>query len=86
MRLTAPQASAYFPGLARFRKELMSDIENKLVDKRVAARYLKKGLVDEKDYERYLKSLADLAGEAVPVQSVMEHVESGEEKKGGSKG
>ncbi len=64
----------------------MSDIENKLVDKRVAHRYLKKGQVDEKDYERYLKGLPDLADQAVPVQSVMEHVESGEEKKGGAKG
>ncbi len=64
----------------------MSDIENKLVDKRVAHRYLKKGQLDEKDHERYLKSLKDLADEAVPVESVMEHVESGEEKKGGKRG
>lgn len=64
----------------------MSDIENKLVDKRVAHRYLNKGQVDAKEYERYLKSLPDLADQAAPVQSVMEHVESGEEKKGGSKG
>lgn len=64
----------------------MSDIENRLVDKRVAPRYLKKGQVDEKDYERYLKGLPDLADQAVPVQSVMEHVESGEEKKIGTKG
>ncbi len=64
----------------------MSDIENKLVDKRVAERYLRKGQLDEKEYERYLKSLKDLADEAVPVESEMEHVEGPEEKKGGQKG
>lgn len=64
----------------------MSDIENKLVDKRVAQRYLRKGQLAEKDHERYLKALKDLADDAVPVESVMERVDSGEEKKGGKKG
>jgi hypothetical protein len=64
----------------------MSDFENKIIDKRVAHRYVRKGLLDEKDYERHLKGLKDLADEAVPVESVMEHLESGEEKKGGKKG
>ncbi len=64
----------------------MSDIENKVVDKRVAQRYVRKGLLDEKEYERHLKGLKDLADEAMPVESVMEHVECGEERKGGKKG
>lgn len=64
----------------------MSDFENKVIDKRVAHRYVRKGLLDEKDYERHLKGLKDLADEAVPVESVMEHLESGEEKRGGKKG
>ena len=64
----------------------MSDIENKLVDKRVADRYLRKGQLDEKEYERHLKSLKDLADDAVPVESEMEHVEAPEEKQGGRKG
>jgi len=64
----------------------MSDFENRLVDKRVAHRYVRKGQLDEKDHEKYLKGLKDLADDAVPVESVMEHVESGEEKKGGKKG
>jgi pantothenate kinase len=64
----------------------MSDIENKLVDKRVAQRYLRNGQLAEKDHERYLKTLKDLADDAVPVESVMERVDSGEEKKGGKKG
>ncbi len=45
------------------------EIETKLIDKRVAQRYLRKGRLDEKDYDRYLKSLPDLADQAVPVES-----------------
>ena len=45
------------------------DIERRLVDKRVVQRYLKKGRLDEKDYERHLKSLPDLADRAVPIES-----------------
>jgi len=54
--------------------------ENKLIDKRVARRYVRKGLLDEKDYERYLKSLPDVADQAVPVESEVEHVETGEDE------
>jgi hypothetical protein len=45
------------------------DIDRKLVDKRVVQRYLKKGRLDEKDYERHMKSLPDLADQAVPIES-----------------
>jgi hypothetical protein len=48
------------------------DIDLKLVDKRVAARYLEKGRLDEKDYEKYMRSLPDLAEEAVPIESDLE--------------
>jgi hypothetical protein len=54
-------------------------LENKLVDQRVVRRNVRKGLVDEKDYERYLKSLPDVADQAVPVESEVEHVETGED-------
>ena len=54
-------------------------IDNKIIDKRVARRYVRKGLLDEKDYERYLKSLPDVADQAVPVESEVEHVETGED-------
>lgn len=50
----------------------MAEIENKLIDRRTAPRYLRKGIVDEKDYERYLKSLPDLSDQAVPVEAAME--------------
>ncbi len=45
------------------------DIDRKLVDKRVAQRYVKKGRLDEKDYDRYMKSLPDLSAQAVPMES-----------------
>jgi hypothetical protein len=47
--------------------------DNRTVDKRVAHRYLRKGIVDEKDYDRYVKSLPDLAEHAMPVEASMEH-------------
>lgn len=46
--------------------------ENKVVDKRVAARYLRKGIVDEKEYEKHIKALPDLADQAVPVEASIE--------------
>lgn len=50
----------------------MAEIENKLVDRRTVARYLRKGVLDEKDYDRFLKSLPDVADQAVPVEAAME--------------
>lgn len=50
----------------------MADIENKLVDRRVAHRYVRKGKLDEKEYERYLKTLPDLADQAVPIEASIE--------------
>ncbi len=47
-------------------------IETKLVDKRVAHRYVRKGIVDEKEYEKHLKSLPDLADQALTVEASME--------------
>jgi hypothetical protein len=48
----------------------MSDpFENKLVDKRVVHRYLKKGIVDEKEFDQHLKRLPDLVDKAVEVES-----------------
>lgn len=45
------------------------DIDRKLLDKRVAQGYIKKGRLDEKEWEKHLKSLPDLAAQAVPVES-----------------
>ena len=48
------------------------DIDRKLVDKRVVQRYLKKGRLDEKDYEKHLKSLPDVSEQAVPIESALD--------------
>jgi hypothetical protein len=46
--------------------------ETKLIDRRVVKRYVRKGIVDEKDYAAWLKSLPDLADQALPVESAMD--------------
>jgi hypothetical protein len=51
---------------------MADEIDRKLLDRRVAQRYLKKGVLDEKEYEKYLKGLPDLAEQAVPVESDLE--------------
>ncbi len=51
---------------------MADSIESKLVDKRVAHRYVRKNLLDEKDYEKYLKSLPDLADQADTVVAAMD--------------
>lgn len=58
---------------------MADQLENKTVDKRVAQRYLRKGIVDEKDYEKYVKSLPDLAEQAMPVEASIEHDELDDE-------
>jgi hypothetical protein len=45
---------------------------NKLVDKRVAHRYVRKGVLEEKDYEKHIKGLPDLADKAAPVEASIE--------------
>ncbi len=47
-------------------------IDSKLTDKRVAHRYVRKGILDEKDYEKHMKSLPDLADQALSVEASME--------------
>jgi len=51
-------------------------LENKVVDRRVVQRYLRKGLLDEKDYDQYLKKLPDVSEQAVPIESEIEHVDT----------
>lgn len=42
------------------------------IDKRVVHRYVRKGIVDEKEYEKHLKTLPDLAEKAAPVEASIE--------------
>ena len=51
----------------------MADTEDtKTFDKRVVHRYLKRGVVEDKEYERHLKNLPDLADQAAPVEASIE--------------
>jgi hypothetical protein len=51
---------------------MADQFENRHIDKRVAHRYLKKAVIDEKDFERHIKSLPDLADQAVAIEAAME--------------
>jgi len=46
--------------------------ETKHLDQRVVARYIRRGKLDEKEFERHLKALPDLEDKAVPVESEFE--------------
>lgn len=47
-------------------------LENKTIDKRVVHRYVKKGVVDDKEYDKHLKNLPDLTDRAAPVEASIE--------------
>jgi hypothetical protein len=49
--------------------EKEKEIPVRYLDRRVAERYIKRGLLDEKEYARYLKSLEDLAEKAGSVET-----------------
>ena len=51
----------------------MANPENKLIDKRVVNRYVRKGIVEDKTYRDLLKDLPDLAEQALPVEASMGH-------------
>jgi hypothetical protein len=51
---------------------MADQLENKHVDKRVVQRYVKKAILEEKELERYMKALPDLAEQAVPVEAAIE--------------
>jgi hypothetical protein len=43
-----------------------------VLDRRVVKRYVRKGVVDEKEFAAYLKALPDLEENALPVESAMD--------------
>jgi hypothetical protein len=51
---------------------MADQFENKQIDKRVVNRYVRKGIVDEKDYDKHIKSLPDLADQAIAIESAMD--------------
>ena len=46
-------------------------LDSKFLDKRTVARYRDSGLLDEKVWEKHLKTLPDLASETIPVDTRM---------------
>jgi hypothetical protein len=51
---------------------MADQFENKHFDKRVAIRYVRRSVVDEKEYDKYLKTLPDLAEQALPIESAID--------------
>jgi len=49
--------------------EKKDEIPLKYLDRRVVERYMKKGILDEKEYQRHLKSLEDLSEKAGSVET-----------------
>jgi hypothetical protein len=49
--------------------EKKEEIPARYLDRRVVERYIKKGLLDEKEYHRHLKALEDLADKAGSVET-----------------
>ena len=49
-----------------------TELDAKHIDKRTVARYITQGLVDEKVFEKHIKSLTDLADKATRVETVSE--------------
>jgi len=58
---------------------MAENIDMSKLDKRTAERYVRSGLLDEKAYERYLKSLPDLAEKSTVIETVMPVEGEGEE-------
>ncbi len=50
----------------------MAENQPRPIDRRTADRYIKRGELTEKDLEKHLKSLPDLAEEAAPVEAHLE--------------
>ena len=49
--------------------EKQHELSSKYLDRRVVERYIKKGLLDEKEYARLLKALPDLVEKAAKVET-----------------
>lgn len=50
-------------------------IDPKNIDARLAERFIKKGLLTEKEWDKYLKSLPDSADKAATVEATIEELE-----------
>ncbi len=59
---------------------MANEIELKYLDKRTQERYLARGVITEKEMEKYLKSLPDLAAQALPVETMQPDLDMGAEQ------
>jgi len=50
----------------------MADSDSFTFAQRIAPRLIKRGLLTEKDYERHMKALPDVAEKAAPVEATIE--------------
>jgi hypothetical protein len=46
--------------------------ENKQIDKRVVSRYIRKGIIDDREYASHLKALPDLEEQALAVDAALD--------------
>ena len=51
---------------------MAESFENKIIDRRVVARYLRRGEIDEKAWAQHLKALPDVADQAVPIEAALD--------------
>jgi len=56
---------------------MADSIDPKMLDKRIVLRFIKKGVLAEKDFERHLKSLPDLTDKAAAVEATIEPMHVG---------
>jgi hypothetical protein len=49
-----------------------TELDPRYLDKRTVARYITQGLVDEKAWEKHLKSLTDVAEKAIRIETISE--------------
>lgn len=64
----------------------MADIDLSKLDKRTVERYLRTGVIDEKTYDKFLKSLPDVTEKGLEVETQMfddEDLDEGDEDDGG---
>ncbi|HET7755519.1 MAG TPA: hypothetical protein VFK85_16560 [Anaeromyxobacteraceae bacterium] len=54
----------------------MAELDLKTLDNRLVQRYLRKGLLDQKQYDEYLKTLPDVADQAASVEAAFEPSEA----------
>jgi hypothetical protein len=52
-------------------EHMPEEIDPKNVDKRIAGRHIRAGRLDEKAWDKYLKTLPDSADKAAPVEATM---------------